>query len=329
MSIRYYLPVLQMLVLGGAIAQNTQNQWPPPPAEARIRYITSYGSNEDVNPQPSFFTRVLNFLFGEDEAQYRIVQPVGVAVDQRGRLYIADPGARCIHVINREEEQYTRITRGTDADLRSPVSIVFTDRGEMLVADSELKRVFVYDADGDPLRMIEGPFSRPMGLAIAGDSLFVADTGGHVIYIFSLGGELRGTIGSRGTGPGTFNYPLFLAIRESMYVVDAMNFRVQVLSRSDSTVSIIGSQGTSIGHFASPKGIALDSDGNIYVSDALLDVVQIFNRAGELLLVVGERGEYPGQFSHPAGIHIDANDRIYVTDALNGRVQVFQYLTRR
>ena len=85
-------------------------------------------------------------------------------------------------------------------------------------------------------------------------------------------------------------------------------------------------QGNVSGRFASPKGIALDSDGDIYVTDALMDNLQIFDRTGRLLLLVGRKGHSDGEFMSPGGITIDQNDKIYVVETFNKRIQIFQYV---
>ena len=74
-----------------------------------------------------------------------------------------------------------------------------------------------------------------------------------------------------------------------------------------------------------PKGIGVDSEGDLYVVDAMWGVVQVFNRKGELLYYFGQRGTAAGQFQLPSGLFIDHNDRVYVVDSINRRVQVFHY----
>ena len=74
-----------------------------------------------------------------------------------------------------------------------------------------------------------------------------------------------------------------------------------------------------------PKGVAVDSEGDLYVVDGLWGTVQVFNRKGQLLYYFGSRGTGAGQFQLPAGLFIDRNDRVYVADSFNHRIQVFHY----
>lgn len=113
-----------------------------------------------------------------------------------------------------------------------------------------------------------------------------------------------------------------------VYIVDTMNFRVQVFDAGGQFIGLFGRMGDGPGDLARPKGLGVDSEGNVYVADGLFDNVQVFDRLGRLLLSFGGIGEQPGQFWLPAGLAIDERDRIYVADSANRRIQVFQYLGR-
>ena len=78
-----------------------------------------------------------------------------------------------------------------------------------------------------------------------------------------------------------------------------------------------------VGRFTYPRGIALDSSGNIYVADSGNDRVQKFDSSGNFLLAWGTDGSGDGQFRSPSGIAVDASDNVYVTDTANGNVQKF------
>jgi len=300
--------------------------WPPPPEKPRIEYLYSLSSKADLGIEKSFLSKIWDFIIGAEEKEERIVQPTGVAVDAKGRLLVADPGARCVHIFDRANKSYRQISETLTGTFVWPVGIAIDGDGRIFVSDAMRQEVVILSEDGVPVSTIHGRFERPTGLAIKSGRLYVADTPRHKILVFTLDGKLEFEFGSRGSSPGEFNYPVFLTVADLLYVVDAMNHRVQVLSDSGKSLRSFGMVGNVPGTFASPKGIAVDSENHIYVVDALFDAFQIFDAEGSLLLVVGGSGSQPGQFQLPTAICTDTGDRLYVVDSLNKRIQVFRYL---
>jgi DNA-binding beta-propeller fold protein YncE len=105
-----------------------------------------------------------------------------------------------------------------------------------------------------------------------------------------------------------------------------MNHRVQILDKDGKFIRKFGQLGDEIGCFGSPRGISLDSQGNIYVSDTMFNNMQIFNQNGELLMVFGGYGDKKGEFSLPEDISITADDRIFITDVNNKRIQILKLI---
>jgi sugar lactone lactonase YvrE len=104
-----------------------------------------------------------------------------------------------------------------------------------------------------------------------------------------------------------------------------MNFRVQILSREGQFISEFGHEGDELGSLFRPKGMSIDSEGNIYLADAALELVQVFAKDGTLLYTFGGTGTEPGQMQLPAGLWIDSKDRVFVVDSFNQRVQMYQF----
>ncbi|MFZ1701842.1 MAG: NHL repeat-containing protein [Pyrinomonadaceae bacterium] len=64
-----------------------------------------------------------------------------------------------------------------------------------------------------------------------------------------------------------------------------------------------------------PRGITVDTAGNIYVADTGNARVQKFDAVGKFISMFGERGDQPGQLQEPNGVSVDAKGNIYITDA--------------
>jgi len=80
-------------------------------------------------------------------------------------------------------------------------------------------------------------------------------------------------------------------------VVDTDNHRIQKFNSSGIYQSQFGSFGTGDGQFYWPKGIALDSNGNIYVVDTENNRIQKFNSSGIYQSQFGSFGTGEGQFA--------------------------------
>jgi len=87
--------------------------------------------------------------------------------------------------------------------------------------------------------------------------------------------------------------------------------------------STFGSLGSEPGQLRSPKGIALDAQGNIYIADSYNHRIQVLDPNGQPLRQWGSEGSGQGQFKEPWGVAVGPNGDVYVADTWNHRIQVF------
>lgn len=259
-------------------------------------------------------------------------RPQSGAVDARGRIYVTDVSAGAVYVFDKESGTFSAWDKAEGlANFRAPTGIALGPEGRVLVADADLGFVAQLDRDGNPGASIgRGVLARPTGLAYDPERgrLYVSDTYAHDIKVFDAGGKLVSVIGRRGGGEGEFNYPTYLAFADgALYVTDTMNSRVQVISADTGKVDLrFGALGLYVGNLVRPKGIAVDSAGNIYVVESYYDHLLVFDRRGRYLMGIGGAGQETGKFYLPAGVWVDGQDRVFVADTMNGRVVLFQYL---
>jgi DNA-binding beta-propeller fold protein YncE len=304
--------------------------WPAPPAAERVRFLRSVSGPADLGIRKTLLGRLWDAIAGR--ADERFVRPTGVCA-QGETLYVADPGARAVWILNGAANRLSKATEvqteAGEAGFASPVALALRPDGQLYVADSVLKAVVLLTREGRFVRVAarEG-LEQPVAVSYdpALDRLFVADAAAHRIASFDATGRMVGAAGSGGSEVSEFNRPTHLSLESdgTLLVTDALNFRVQAIDRSGRFVWSFGHQGDGSGDLAAPKGVASDRAGHVYVADALFDVVQIFDRDGSFLLAFGGHGDGPGQFWLPNGLFIDARDRIYVADSYNRRIQVFE-----
>jgi len=319
-----WLLILLSFVLSGLA-------WPPPPEKARIEYLYSFRTPEDLKIPKKTSARVFDFIFGKGKTDVDVlVRPQGIFAENE-RMLVTDTFLGCVHVFDQKEKKYFKIKKAGKDALLSPVGIVSDAHGTIYVSDSILKKILMFTAKGDFIGELgKGRFLRPTGLAIDNISsrIYIIDTLDNSISVFSLDGAFLLKFGAPGAKAGSFNYPTYAAVGKNgdVYVVDSLNFRVQIFSKEGKFKTTFGKMGRAPGSFAMPKGIAIDSEQNIYISDASFDNVQIFDGTGNLLLFFGESGNGAGEFWLPAGIYIDVDDKIYAADSYNSRVMVFKLL---
>ena len=185
--------------------------------------------------------------------------PTGLAVDERGTLYIADRGAHKIRKITPEGQVSTLAGNGLPG---------YTD-GMGLAAQFH-----------DPMTVVADPSGR----------LFVADSGSHAIRMISPTGRVSTVAGSGAPGfangagaQARFNWPTGLARDEkgNLYVADSNNSRIRKITPEGvvSTIAGGGEPGFEDGpglmaRFRFPTGVAVDRNGTLYVADSANHLVR-------------------------------------------------------
>jgi len=304
--------------------------WPGAPLTARIQFVRSIASDEDLDRDTTFSDSLLEFLSGRKTLAHRIGQPTGIAVSDDGnRVYIADNLQNAIFVFDFKNKAFSKIE-----PIAAPVGVALDAEENVYVVTPPLKKVVKFDRTGKRLAEFTDPsFERPTGVAIDKENkrLYVVDTGTgkssvNSVKIFDLEGKLTGQIDKDSAGKGgAFIFPTYAAVdaKGNLYVTDTFNGRVQQFDVNGKYVKTFGALGDAWGNFDKPKGVAVDGFGNVYVVDSGWSNVQIFNQSGQVLLFFGGRGTTPGFMGNPTSIAIDKRNRIYVGDYFNHRVEVY------
>lgn len=316
-----------------------EHVFPPPPDPPRFRYVGELtGERNFVTGEETgvlaFGRKAVRWLVGLAAGQRKPVvlqRPQRGFVDDEGRVFVTDVSRQAVYVFDMPAGRLL-VWDAVDDEVRfsTPVGIAGGENGEVLVADADLGLIVRLDSEGEPLGTIgRGMLDRPTGLTRdpATGEIFVADTWAHDIKVFDRSGTLVRTIGRRGTAPGEFNAPAYLAFRDGeLYVTDTFNSRIQILSPEGEVRLVFGRRGLFIGDLPRPKGVAVANNGLIYVVESFYDHLLVFDQNGNLLMPIGGTGSGVGQFYLPAGVWTDAGQQVYVADMFNGRIVVFEFL---
>ncbi|HEU4711354.1 MAG TPA: thioredoxin-like domain-containing protein [Pyrinomonadaceae bacterium] len=261
-----------------------------------------------------------------------------------------------------------------DLPLAFPGKIVAdaaTDR--LFIADSNHNRIVVTKLDGTLVDVIgasevgaadgafdKATFHRPQGLALAGDSLYVADTENHLIRRADLKTRTVETIAGTGQQSRTWaespmigrgraaalNSPWDLQLLgRTLYIAMAGPHQIWKLDLDNNDVSIFAGSGREAridgpllrSGFAQPSGIATH-DNVLYVADSESNIIREIDIAkGEVETLVGgdlfEFGDVDGsgddvRLQHPLGI-IANGDKLLIADTYNHKIKELDPKRRR
>jgi DNA-binding beta-propeller fold protein YncE len=188
--------------------------------------------------------------------------------------------------------------------------------------------VIVYNRDGTFITSWgEGVFTRPHGITIEDDIVYLADDSDHTVRKFSLEGDLLMALGNLNQpsetgyspeGPanlksiaraaGPFNRPTRLSVAPSgdLYVSDGYgNARIHIFGTDGKLKSSFGGPGRGPGQFMLPHSVWVHTDGRVFVADRENDRIQIFDAQGNLL-------DAWTNVTRPGDLYIDAQNNVYI-----------------
>jgi sugar lactone lactonase YvrE len=243
--------------------------------------------------------------------------PTGVGVDSSGNVYVSDQLNRTIRKITAagavsvfagtQSVQGTNDGQGTLAQFSTTTAVTVDSANNVYVADN----------GANTIRKI---------------------TSGGLVSTFAGVGRISGT--NDGTGSSAlFNSPQALAVdaANNIYVADTGNHTVRMITPAGLVTTIAGAatlngslDGTNSGaRFDTPRGISVDSSGNIYVSDAGNGILRKIVHSGANWIVstiAGTAGALNGfadgtngavKFHNLYGMVTDAAGNVYVVDRSN------------
>ena len=170
-------------------------------------------------------------------------QPLGLAFDADGNLYVTDLAAPA-RVLKFDPTGRLLLTLGDGEGMSFPNGVAVDADGLVYVTDSNNGRLLVFGADGALLSKIgrgagAGNLGLPRGIAIDGQGrAFVVDSSGQGVLVYAAlesgqeQPEHLGFFGGHGIADGQFAFPMGVAVdtHGRVYIADTANGRVQVWS---------------------------------------------------------------------------------------------------
>lgn len=240
--------------------------------------------------------------------------------------------------------------------LADPVDIEFTRTIEgyiderplfsepMAAATDGKGRIFVTDALHHSIKVLDtvtgdfitefgqhgtnaGEINRPYGIAVSGETVYVAQLDTPRVQAFDTNGNFIAVILDN-DNPGEAGHfvPTALAAGKNgeLYIADVYQHRIIILDDQGQYTGSIGNYGKEPGTFSYPNGLAVDKAGNLYVADSNNRRIQVFTPSGEFLSSFdGSLGKEAVALSLPRGIALDGKNRIWVVDTLSNALAVY------
>ncbi|HWC95989.1 MAG TPA: IPT/TIG domain-containing protein [Candidatus Sulfopaludibacter sp.] len=262
--------------------------------------------------------------------------------------------------------------KATAATVNSPSAVVVDSKGVVYFSDTNSNVVRKVTTDGnistfagnqtngttyggDGGAATNASLFRPSGMAIdASGNIYIADTSNNAIRKIAAATGIITTIAGT-TSPGyngdngpaikaQLKNPVAVAVDPSgnIYIADSGNHVIRKVSGAIiTTVAGNGTPGFSgdggkafpLAQLNNPKGVAVDSAGNVYISDTNNARIRVVSTSGIITTIAGNNSfAYAGDggaalsasLNFPAGISMDGSGNIYVADTANNVIRLLK-----
>ncbi|MHB8522121.1 MAG: NHL repeat-containing protein, partial [Limisphaerales bacterium] len=292
-------------------------------------------------------------------AAARFVTPYGVAVESAGNVYVTDQVTSTIRKVTP-----AGVVTTLAAGLNHPSGVAVDSAGNVYVADTgnhTIRKVTparvvttLAGLAGNP-GSVDGTrsaarFNHPSSVTVdRAGNLYVADSDNHTIRKVTPAGvvtTLAGRAGNSGSADGTgtaaqFKQPQGVAVDSAgnVYLADTGNNTIRKVTPAGEVTTLAGLAGGigsadgvgSGARFSQPRGVALDSAGNVYVADIHNNAIRKVTPAGMVTTLAGLAGYFnvgsadgtgsTARFNYPWGVAADSAGNVYVADTYNQTIR--------
>ena len=252
--------------------------------------------------------------------------PYGLAIDNSGNLFIAEPFKNRIRKVNSNTGIISTVTgtgsighfgdggAATAANLWLPTGVAVDSSGNLFIADN----------DNNKIRKVN---------ASTGIITTVAGTGGH--------DYLGDGIAATGAGAGIIE-PTGVVVNNSGDLYISSFSRILKVSASTGIISTVAGNGGTGGYAGdggaantsflnNPNGIVVDTLGNLFIADYNNHRIRKVNASNGLITTIAGTGNqgYSGDsgaanfatFRYPSSVALDRLGNLYIADKINHRIR--------
>ncbi|WNB92644.1 YIP1 family protein [Bacillus sp. NEB1478] len=319
-------------------------------ASASVPYQTeTLSADGKVIETQTAYTPLGNLLEDAD-----ITSPEDIFVDDDGKIYVVDSGAKKVFVADQNGKKTAEIGAGI---LQNPTGVYVDKDGAVYVADYEKEKVFRFSKDGK----LEKEYGKPdsplfgksssfkpqkVGVDRRGNLFVISEGSTNGIIQLSREDTFLGYYGVNSTEASFKNFVSKLLTSESQkarmfmklppapdnIAIDSKGLIYSVTEGTKNEVikklNVAGKNMLyeDVSIITSFQDIAVDKDGNMFVVSSSGEIYE-HDSFGNLLFIFGGKDDGSnrlGLFKQPTGIAVDKNGRLYVTDKERGLISVFE-----
>ena len=278
--------------------------------------------------------QVISVIGGGDS----LTQPMAMAKDSKGNMYILDTGKSRIIKLNADGEYVTSFgsAGSSPGHFQNPYGIWIDSDSRIFVADTGNDRIVFFNPDsflssfktlgsfGTEL----GEFKSPYGCCVANNVLYVTDVNNNRIQSIPLTStdsiwdeEGIQLFASDQTFIGLWG---ITSVGKSIYVVDKGASTIFGFNSNGELTGSIATSGTLEGELLDPRNIFYDSDsGHLYIANHGNNTMDVFTTEGVFLDRWGSAGTDAGQLMGPIAVSVYRGEA-YVLERGNSRLQIFK-----
>ncbi|MGG1518031.1 cadherin-like beta sandwich domain-containing protein [Paenibacillus oryzisoli] len=243
--------------------------------------------------------------------------PLAVAIDSSGNLYIADSDNNKIRKVDAISKKISTIAGtgvygyfgdgglATNAELRTPAGVAVDAAGNVYIADQYNNRIRKVGTDGNISTIVgtgdSDDLSSPTGIALDSlGNLYIADTGNSRILKAAPDSSSVTKIAGKTT------YGTYVASDDGGPAIDA--------------------------ELNEPQAVAFDSAGNLYIADTKNNRIRKVDTTTGIIDTVAGSSSMDGysgdggpavsaKLNEPEGVAVDASGNLYIADTDNNRIR--------
>lgn len=328
-------------------------------------YIADVG-NERVREVLSSNSNIVtvagtSFADGSPATSAFLNHPFGLAIDATNNTVVADTGD---YEVRRYAPGGSIGPFGQLPPFTTPLAVALDQSGNFYISDLEPRVLKTTSAGvttiiagngtdgdgGDQGPATQAPISQPSGVAVdaAGNVYFTdytnkrirkVNTQGVISTIAGTGNPLFSGDNGAAISAGIDPFDIAFDRQGNLYVADQFNNRIRKIG-SNGTITTVAGTGkggyagdgglATAAQLSSPKGVAIDSAGNLYIADNGNSVVRRVNAGGLITTIAGNGQMSPAtgdggpailaQIS-PVRVAVDLLGDVYITDGINDRIR--------